>query len=287
MKIFIVTAVSLIVFTAIGILSIGVNAMPPQEKYSEEFSFSRPTGSHNGLDVSNINGSVTIVGVDGLGEAKITGTKIVQARSIDEAKSHAGDIKIDIGESGSTLTVKTDQPNSSGGINYQVEYMIQVPKSWTVIADNVNGDVEVRDIINGLKASVTNGNLRTSGVAGNYRGEVTNGQIGGDARIPDNGVCDLNTVNGQIGGHLTIGGGVKLKATTTNGQIDLAIPRSTSASLDADVSIGTVSLKDIQLATEKRTRQGFTGETLTGMLGAGGGTIDLSVTNGDIRVSGF
>jgi DUF4097 and DUF4098 domain-containing protein YvlB len=79
---------------------------------------------------------------------------------------------------------------------------------------------------------------------------------------------------------------VTLNAKSVNGKIDLAVPRSTSAKINADVSIGNFNVSNLALAESKRSRN-FTGEHVQGMLGSGTRSIDLAVQNGAIDLKGF
>ena len=79
---------------------------------------------------------------------------------------------------------------------------------------------------------------------------------------------------------------VTLNAKSVNGKIDLAVPRSTSAKINADVSVGNFNVSNLALAESKRSRN-FTGEHVQGMLGSGTGSIDLAVQNGAIDLKGF
>jgi DUF4097 and DUF4098 domain-containing protein YvlB len=79
---------------------------------------------------------------------------------------------------------------------------------------------------------------------------------------------------------------VTLNAKSVNGEIDLAVPRSTSAKVNADVSVGNFSVSNLALAESKRSRN-FTGEHVQGILGSGTGSIDIAVQNGAIDLKGF
>jgi DUF4097 and DUF4098 domain-containing protein YvlB len=268
--------------TAFGYLYAG-----PSEEYREEFSYNRETGSANGLVLKNINGPVTVTGVDGLTSVEIKGVKSVRDRSMDEAKSHIGDISIDMATTSEGLVVKTVQPKIANNRQYMVTYQIRVPSSWKVTVDNVNGDVKIASVENGVSVDLVNGKLETSNIAGNLDATIVNGQITSDAVLPEHGTCKLETTNGKIDAKLTMPSSAKCSLETTNGGITLSVPKSASANVTAETSIGKVAVDGLTFTTSQRSRDIGPGTTFTGVLGSGTGTITLAATNGQIALKGF
>ena len=252
----------------------------------DDFAIIKPAVGHTELVLDNINGTVSIAGVDGLQQVEIAGVKIAKASTIGSAKEEVARISINVDDSGPALRVKTEQPNGSLGVSYTVNYQIRVPRGWKVTVKNVNGDVKVRDIRNAAVATIVNGQLDVAGIEGNFDGEVRNGQIACDIAPPVNGTVKLETVNGQVTGKVRMAESVTLNEKSVNGEIDLAVPRSTSAKVNADVSVGNFSVSNLALAESKRSRN-FTGEHVQGMLGSGTGSIDIAVQNGAIDLKGF
>ncbi|MGH9961201.1 MAG: DUF4097 family beta strand repeat-containing protein [Pyrinomonadaceae bacterium] len=257
-----------------------------KKEYRDDFAIIKPVVGHTELVLDNINGTVSIAGVDGLQQVEITGVKIAKASTIESAKEEVARIRINVDASGPALRVKTEQPDGSLGVSYTVNYQIWVPRDWKVTVKNVNGDVKVRDIRNAAVATIVNGQLDVAGIEGSFDGEVRNGQIACDITPPANGTVKLETVNGQVTGKVRMAESVTLNAKSVNGEIDLAVPRSTSAKVNADVSVGNLNVSNLALAESKRSRN-FTGEHVQGRLGSGTGSIDLAVQNGDIDLKGF
>jgi DUF4097 and DUF4098 domain-containing protein YvlB len=256
-------------------------------EYREEFSLTKPATGHSEFSLNNINGTVDVVGVDGAGDVEITGVKIVRDNSVDEAKSHIGDIAIDVEESSSAVSVTTKQPEGGSGRSYSVNYRIRVPSAWKVLVENTNGAVQIRAIRNNVQASVTNGDLHASDVAGNVSANVTNGQIRADLSLPENGSCRLETVNGAIKGKLNVATHVSCNAETVNGEINLAIPQSASATVSAQSMVGSVKTSNLPLQKSNSSRVNMIGEKMSGTLGDGQGEIRLAVQNGSVVLSGF
>ena len=232
-----------------------------REEYREPFAFTKSTAECSELSISNINGNITVIGVDDLTEVQISGSKIVRDESVEETKRHIGDIKIEIVESATMLAIKTSHPNSTGGRMYQVDYEIQVPSSWKLTVSNVNGNVTILNIKNTTKATITNGTLEARDIRGNVDGDVTNGTINAKVYLPENGSCVLGTLNGTIG---------------------FLVPRSVSAAAAATATNGTVWVSNLPLVLSSSSRT-----SISGTLGDGKGTIRLSTLNGTVQLTGF
>jgi hypothetical protein len=130
-----------------------------KEEYRDDFAIMKPAVDHTELVLDNINGTVSIAGVDGLQQVEIAGVKIAKASTIESAKEEVARISINVDDSGPALRVKTEQPNGSLGVSYTVNYQIRVPHGWKVTVKNINGDVKVRDIRNAVVATIVNGQL--------------------------------------------------------------------------------------------------------------------------------
>jgi DUF4097 and DUF4098 domain-containing protein YvlB len=278
---------SALTVAALATISLGCTSMFGQQKYQEEFSFTKPLAGLSELTVSNVNGSIEVIGVDGLGEVQISGMKIVKADNAESARDHIGDIRIDIAESSPALQVATDLPGHTRGISYQVNYKIRVPASWKVSAENTNGSVTINTIHGGMNAEVTNGSINASDVAGAMNVTVTNGSIQTDARIPDNASCRLETTNGSISGKLDFRHNTSCSVETTNGGIDLAIPQSASTRVAAETTSGRISTDDLTLTNQEQSRVNMAGAKLRGTLGDGSGNLNIEVMNGSIALKGY
>jgi len=233
----------------------------PNAEYRESFLLTQTVGSRNELLLGNVNGSVTVIGVDTLTDVRISGTKIVKDQTVDEAHRHIGDIQITVSEDASVLTVKTVQPNTTSGRTYQVDYQILIPRKWKVTVANVNGNVEIGGIQNTVLATTVNGTVTTSEISGNLNVSVTNGSVNGKVYLPTEGSATVSLVNGNI---------------------SLLVPRTSSASVSATVVTGTVSVSNLAMTYSTNSRT-----SVSGVAGGGKGMIKLSAVNGIIQLIGF
>jgi hypothetical protein len=106
-----------------------------------------------------------------------------------------------------------------------------------------------------------------------------NGEVLIDAMNAD---IDATQVNGPIGADVVLPPGGQIDLGTANGDISLTIPKDTSAELSCLSATGTVSDSNLDILNPVRTDH-----SLSGTLGGGDGTIELSNANGDITVKGI
>lgn len=233
----------------------------PDAEFRDSFFHTRFTGGRTEFFISNVNGELTIIGVDTLSEIRISGTRIVKDQTVDEARQHIDDIVIDLVELPSMLSVKTVQPNSSNGREYQVNYEVLVPSSWRVTASNVNGGVEITSIRNSVTTTVVNGSVNVSEISGSTIVSLINGKISGRVFLPENGTCNLSLVSGNV---------------------NLLVPRATSANVNATATVGSVSVTNLPIVYGTNSRT-----AVSGVLGTGKGTIRVSSINGIVQLIGF
>lgn len=233
----------------------------PNFEYRENFLSTRAVSGKTEVFITNINGTITVIGVDTLSEARISGAKIVKDQSEDAAMRHITDITVDVQETPSALTIRTLQPNTSGSRSYQVNYELLVPSTWKVTVNDVNGNVDIQNFHNTVTSTVVNGIVNATDITGSIGISLTNGTISGKAYLPENGSCDLSLVNGNI---------------------SLLVPRTLSASVSASVTIGTVSATNLPISYTTNTRV-----AVVGVAGGGKGTVRLSSVTGVVQMVGF
>jgi DUF4097 and DUF4098 domain-containing protein YvlB len=198
-------------------------------------------------------------------------------------------------DDGVTVTMRRREKHSWfkwGSWNVDAKIEVTVPRRYAIDIQTSGGSVELTDTIGRAKlhtsggdivAKRMNGNLeaQTSGggiLADTIRGDVDANTSGGDVR--------LLHVDGKIHGQ-TSGGSVHcslvglnrgISATTSGGSIQLALPRATTASIEAITSGGDFS-SDLPVTTEKRQDGHFKGS-----MNGGGQRIDARTSGGDISL---
>ena len=246
---------------------------------SELFDYEIEVENQKSFRLSGINGSIDITGNTDLETVKIWGKRTVRSESIEDAEEHLDYLEVSITENSSEIYVKTVQPRKSHGRNYEVTYHVQIPESWEVIVENVNGNVEVYSVEENVSINLTNGDIRIEDISGNVSICLTNG----NTRLREIfGNVYVGVTNGGITGKLTLADNGICQLSTVNGQIDLEIPINSSANFSAAITNGNISISDLVLTNLNMTRS-----SATGRLGDGKGSISLEVVNGQINVKGF
>ena len=286
----------------------GVMAAVGQER--EDFHFTKPLNAGGRFSIENFNGSVEISGWD-RNEVEIDGTKYART------KAYLDEVKIDVQSSANLLSIRTIPPVDRWNTNSGAKYVIRVPRR-TVIdmagssnghvkLDGVdgmakirtsNGGVTARSVKGMVEATTSNGNVELEDVVGGVRVVTSNAWVHGDNL---HGEFNARTSNGGIRARLfdvpsnatvkaaTSNGGVDLtldrvrgdiRASTSNSNITLRVPSSTNAQLDARTSNASVS-SDLAVTGQRSNSK----KHLEGTIGSGGPQIDLSTSNGSIRIT--
>ena len=233
----------------------------------EDFHYSYPLSPGGRLEVENQNGPIDITGWD-QNAVDVSGAKY--ANSPERLR----DLRVDVSTSSNLVTVRTiraDPHWGSGG----VRYTIRVPRR-TELARIVssNGPIHVASIDGAAHLRTSNGPVRGVGVSGPLEVETSNGPVS----VTDlGGSASVHTSNGPI--ELTFDALREVNATTSNGPITLRLPLGSGGSIRAHTSNGA-----IQSDFEVTTRGLLSKHSLDGTFGSGGPLLDLSTSNGGIRI---
>jgi DUF4097 and DUF4098 domain-containing protein YvlB len=280
------------------------------EHYREDFHYTYNFNPGGRLALENANGAVEISSWD-RNSIEISGTKFASSRDM------LSQIKIEVSNSPDSVRVRTVMPSNSWHGSRGASYIIHVPRR--VVLDEIrtsNGAIRVNDIEGAVRLRTSNGAIQAStvkgetevetsngaidlsDVGGNVRAHTSNGPIRGRVRggsldagtsngaievavedAPGNWPIKADSSNGRI--DLTVGGHVPdIRATTSNSSISVRLPASTSARLQADTSHGSITT-DFDVTVHG----GTLGKShLAGVIGSGGPLIELSSSNGSIRV---
>lgn len=227
----------------------------------EPFSFAVEVTTQLAVTLNGVNGEIEFVGVAGLDSVRIEGFRRVFSSSVADAEAHLPDVEVVIDTQAGEIGIHTEQPSSSGGRTYVVDYQIAMPAELMAQIENANGNIDVASIHNTARAQVANGNVILDDIQGDVLAQTGNGNIVCSATLPAAGQASL---------------------TTGNGNITLQIPASTSAEFSAAVGNGTITVSGLSLQD-----QTVTPNLVTGRLGAGDGQITLATGNGNVTAVGI
>ncbi len=277
------------------------------ERYHEDFHYSYPLKAGGRLSVDGFNGSVE-VSVWDQETADISGTKYARTQMDTQ------DLKIEVDHSADSVAVRAIRPSLRRG-NYGARFAIKVPHG--VVLDHVatsngairasdgagpsrlktsNGAVEVRRFQGTLNAETSNGPVELQDIDGAVDVRTSNGHIRAEGI---RGAMDATTSNSSI--HATIDKvGSEVRAQSSNGGIDLTLPPGRQTAVRAHTSNNGITMHlpgevnarlsaatsnaSISSDFEMRMRGEISKHHIEGSIGNGGPLIDLTTSNGQIRI---
>jgi hypothetical protein len=230
-------------------------------KAEETETFKMAVSNHILLKLEAINGNISITGLQDYDSIIAVCEKYVRSESMEDAEEHLQKLEVNLQDSGSEIYFKTIQPDESHDRNYVVHYDIKIPDNIEIIVVDLNGIVQVDSVHQNVSVENANGQIILNGISGSVLGTIINGYIESTVILPTDGSLILSAINGGIG---------------------LNIPQITSATFSASVTLGSISISNLDLQNEVKTNN-----TLTGTLNNGQGSISLSTINGNIAVIGI
>ena len=146
------------------------------------------------------------------------------------------------------------------GVAVEVKYHVRVPETALVRARVTNGEIAASALAGRLVATNVNGAITGRHLKGGVEARTVNGAVTIDVESLGDELIDLRTVNGAL---------------------ELTLPESARANLSATVANGVIDTTGLVLdlmgeQTRRRVR---------GRLNGGGAPIELTTTNGPIRVA--
>ncbi len=231
---------------------------------TEKFEKTYPLNANGRVNVSNINGSITITAWD-RNEVKLEYTKVA------DLKERLEDVEVKIDSRSDYFSVETDYGNwrsKSGGERWRntgklnVEFKLMVPRGAVLNEiETVNGSVQVSNFVNITKVAAVNGTVNATNIRG---------------------TANLSTVNGEVRAEFDrLETGSQINLDTVNGRVNLIIPSDSNATLKAESLNGSIS-NEFGLPVRKGK---YVGRDLHGRLGNGEVQIKLSSVNGGLSIT--
>jgi Toastrack DUF4097 len=212
------------------------------------------------VEVINTNGIIEVT--QGAGPAvEVRAERQAKASTDEAAKAMLARVEMLEKVTPDSVRVETKAPKSFGRSGVLVKYFVTLPKGLRVRASTTNGSINLTGLANDVDASTTNGGIRGQGLEGSILATTTNGGVS----LALNGL-------GTSG----------LRATTTNGGVEVELPATAKADISVHVTNGGISVENLQVETVGTQNR----RTLEGKLNGGGPRVELSTTNGGIRLTG-
>jgi len=251
----------LIIFTACDENNSNFTGSNNQFEASESFNFTFQSTSQIRLSLSAVAGSINIIGTD-IDSVYVTGTKkIISNISQTDADNRLSALDINATSNSTEFSVETDQPQETEGRQYLVDYEITIPSGLALNIIQVAGSIEVESIYNSVDITSVSGDIDLSDIHGNIVAGNVSGSIDVSCEILPGGVVSLSNVTGSL---------------------ILTIPTNTSATFQANIVSGDIELHNLVLNNSV-----ILNSSVTGILGAGNGSILLQGTSGAIDVIGI
>jgi hypothetical protein len=278
------------------------------DQFREDFQYTYDLKPGGRLSVDNYNGSIEILGWE-KNSVQITGTKYASRSEV--MKQTKIEIKAD-DNSVAIRTVRPDRYHNSGA-----KYFIRVPRQ--VQLDRItssNGQIRVEDVQGPARLETSNGALRLRRIEGPVNARTSNGGVDGDDLVGDvtlhtsNGAIRLDRVAGELEATSSNGGihirlqkpkaGAPVRLQTSNGSIDLELGALDDNEIHISTSNSGITLRapalvkarlrastsnaSIKSDFDVTTRGSISKNHLEGEINGGGPLIDLSTSNGTIRI---
>ena len=139
-----------------------------------------------------------------------------------------------------------------------MRYHVRAPKSVVVNGSNTNGVITLKSRSGRVTAHTTNGGVRGNGLSGGV---------------------DASTTNGGVDVEFASIGADRISLHTTNGGVTVDLPEDAKADVVATCTNGGISVSGVKMQVTEQSRR-----RVEGKMNGGGTPIELSTTNGGIRI---
>jgi DUF4097 and DUF4098 domain-containing protein YvlB len=238
-----------------GDFSVGMASGRASDTWDRTYTVS-PGGR---VELENGNGAIDVTQATD-GKLSVHAERIAKASSDEAAKQLLAKIEIVENVKPDAVRLETRAPKVMRG-GAEVKYSVKVPAGLAVHVTNTNGTVTLTGLANAVDANTTNGGIHGENLSGTVSATTTNGGV--------------NLTLAKLGA-----GGIT--AETTNGGMSIEIPSDSKADITAHVVNGGIGVENLKLETvgdQSRRR-------VEGRINGGGPHIELSTTNGGIRLAG-
>lgn len=236
------------------------------------------------LDVSNLNGSITISSWE---EDYVDLFAVIKTHKGEEELEKL-QIVIDQGKNWQIISKPLDK-----NVKVSCEYEMKIPEFLDVnTVETTNGSIEIFDVQGELNLRASNGSLKVENVTGTVDAFTSNGKI----EVENiSGKVNVTTSNGRIeavnvpflknaitsNGFITAklnGLNNDLLLSTSNSRINVYLAANSDAEIYATTSNASINVHDLKISSELMTKS-----KLEGSLGKGGPKITASTSNARIE----
>lgn len=273
-----------------GALAAGCDSGPPESRYEELSELEIGLAPQKRLVVENARGTVRLRASDTT-VVRIDARKRTAARTQEEARALADEIRVELLREGADLRLVVHYPERTSGARVRllgrdllrkranVDLQIAVPRETAVKAVTKSGDLTLEGSVGPIEFWTTSGDARIDG----HTGRVTMRSTSGDLSIGRlNGDLEMNTTSGDLRADLVTG---TLGYEATSGDLSA---EEVGSDLVASTVSGDVEVGRVRGVTTVSTTSGDV--SLTGVAGrlgiaTGSGDVDAGIEEPLQRVS--
>jgi DUF4097 and DUF4098 domain-containing protein YvlB len=250
---------------------------PPSPGATEIKSF--PFAAKGGnLTLETITGDVTIEGWDEpRAEVKITRSGNSEVRDTSDGSN----LKLTTDPRGGDVKYEIKLPRTAGRVEIRAASSDIALSDFTgnVQINNGNGSVTMSDMNGDIKVNTANGDISFSDVQGVLWVNTASGTID----LQDvNGKITANSASGDIGVSFAGGNLEPLSVNTVSGDIEVTFDSDVNADLTVKTLSGDIEV-DESFGIDVRSTPPV-GKEARGRIGAGGQSIRINTTAGDVRI---
>jgi len=225
---------------------------------ADQWTRTYPLQAGGELHIGNTNGLVEIEGVDGT-TLDVRAERIAHATRDAAARSLLPQIVIEEQVTPTRVSIETGRiAGLMIGAAVEVRYHVRAPRTALLRVATTNGRIALTGMTGSVTADTTNGGVVANDLRGGIHAHATNGAIQVGLAAFSRDPIDLHT---------------------TNGAVTLSLPEDAKADVSASVTNGGIDLSGLNLERSEESRR-----RVVGRLNGGGAAIDLTTTNGGIRV---
>ncbi|HMB89747.1 MAG TPA: DUF4097 family beta strand repeat-containing protein [Rhodothermales bacterium] len=252
-------SISIIVLAGLLLVGCGSEPETPEPVEVTESETRTLTLPGAALSVAAFNGALT---VEGTRDSVVTVTFDKKATALSQAAADSALAQIEITE-GQRDTTRTLRLKSDPDLDTAVDMTVKVPYKTALTLETENGMIEVAGVTAPISATVNNGSVEIKGAANDVVVQGGNGDI----------TVDMAGFRAET----------NVDLRNNNGDINLTVPPSVSAIVEAQTTVGGITIEGVSL--EERTEEkSTTGSLVKGRTGQGTGTINLRTEHGAITL---
>ena len=227
-------------------------------KYERTENVSVPVNDMTELYVETNVGSITITGAD-VSDCDVTAEITVKARTEDQARELAEQVKIEVEPSAGKLSIKAERPDALKKRSLTVNFKVTAPKRLNLSCNSQVGTIKVSDIKGQITASTN-------------VGSVICRQVVADVDLTSN----VGSV--EVGYSDDAPAACNADIATNVGSIEFAGPAHISAQLSASTNVGSIR------TAKPITVVGKLSKSIRGTIGSGDGQVTLKTNVGSIEI---